>query len=110
MNALIITAALIVQTWGGEVHVTEGLSDSVCEEARCIASEGMTCAESKTRAEAEARTASAEAEKHYAECLALQRSRPGVILTIQCNRDVIYGTGMLRSVWPSDTKLARCVK
>ena len=43
MIPAVLLSALIVQTYNGEVHVTEGLSDHACAEAKCFAEHAMTC-------------------------------------------------------------------
>jgi hypothetical protein len=43
MNALVLTAVLITQTFGGQMHVQENLSEGACIQASCLATEQMTC-------------------------------------------------------------------
>lgn len=120
MIAFALTAVLIIQTYGGDVKVTEGLSDHACVEALCVAKDGMTCAErednervrAKYQAEAFARWA-AEHPNKVASCSLSEMVEGNTFSIMGCGTDQTHSIGgptIINSVSVSDVKVARCVK
>lgn len=100
MIALAIAATLIVQTYDGRVQVNSGLSDNACQEAACVARDGMTCEESAERAA----PFIAAMRRREAECQAkTHKACPTAVWT----HNEAY---LIATHDPQSVKLARCVK
>lgn len=67
MNALVIAAVLIIQTYDGQTQVSSPLSDEGCEVARCLAQYGHSC-EEEDKENASFKKWQEEQRKHPSNC------------------------------------------
>lgn len=132
MNLAILTTLIIV-TYGGDVKVTEGLSDEACRQASCVAEHGVSCEEQKAREAEEMRrydeASRIEDERHrawamthpaeMAQCKAEDAKQTAPSLSVIINGDCyqrnhpistnLYATAV-HWTSPESPKFLRCVR
>jgi hypothetical protein len=113
-----VFAVLIIQTYGGEVHVTEGLSDHACAEAKCVAEWGMTCADAEAQAKATWETMKREDAayvaahpKEVAACKAREAKGHYHMVLPSCEMSPTVSSAVtFGSMFPSGVRTAQCAK
>jgi hypothetical protein len=124
MIGLVVSAALVVVTYGNSVSVTQNLDDQTCAEAQSVALYGKTveakAADDEAAAKAEkqwqATLAARQAEWEAAHPKEVKACREGngtnVSVIWPCGPDALYSSNVSQGRWatPNDIKYAECVK